>query len=377
MAALKNITMRLANGFHNAMLAGKKTVHSLTDPLHGTDHHWDTAEAEGRAAIENAGLREPDSGVNVGDRWGGRSSYSMPEAERLTAMAARLPLPFRINTSCTMRAEAILSTLRRAGVPPEALGIARSFVPDLSVDGLERAYATGMAMHKDRNPTLSFSERVRADGGSGDTVEFEGARFTLIPDGDLGIVTISSSAGGRALTVYSPSEYSPFCNHVAPTIRVENADGSVETMAIDPTYESGRPLSLREWADRQNYGRAVVLTGGLSDVPGTPFHVHTELMHPEDRARFDSIAAEHQGSYPEVMNDFFGLQREDPHRAALSRDNPYDPYEYSRQLRSTVLEGNQLPGRIDTSGDRAAEVAEFLAPVAAYERWLDRTGGIP
>lgn len=310
-----------------------------------------------------------------------RSVYSTAEAAQLTTHAARLPLPFHINTACGQRAEAILSELRHRGVPADALGIARSFVPDLSADGLERAYATGTVMKKQWHATPSFDQRMRAGVGRVDpatrTVEFEGARFTQTEAGRFKI-TIGPASGGPERSVEAPGEEAAFCNHTAATIRMRTADGQETIGVIDPGYDPTRPLSLPEWAMRQNYPDVVVVSGGLADPPGTPFHVHSELMTETQRARYDAISPDQtSSSYTEDMSRFFNLQPEDSHREELGRNNPDDQYGYSRVLAATILDGNLLPAEIDASGHTAAEISAQLGPVAAYQKWLDSTGGIP
>src|SRR5690606_19720185 len=90
-----------------------------------------------------------------------RSVYSTAEAAQLTTHAARLPLPFHINTACGQRAEAILSELRHRGVPADALGIARSFVPDLSAYGLELDDASGACMKNESLAITSVDQQIR------------------------------------------------------------------------------------------------------------------------------------------------------------------------------------------------------------------------
>ena len=135
--------------------------HHTPDPGAAGGHRGGTG---GGAGDDGTGPLTPD------DAGSGRSpGYGVAEASRLTEHAAQLSLPFQMNTACGARAEAMLSELRRLGVPATSLGIARSFIPDLSATGLERGYATGAVMKKDLHPTLSFSERVQAGIGRVDT----------------------------------------------------------------------------------------------------------------------------------------------------------------------------------------------------------------
>ncbi len=382
---LCRFTHTLASKIHD-------TTQAFVRPLHGLSHEvrqgtrqeenldaqsgrYVTASSAGRdSSADRSGLDDPVSVRNAG------RSYGPVGAGQLTRHAAGLPLPFHVNTACGQRAEAILSELRHLGVPADALGIARSFVPDLSADGLERAYATSAVMKKDWHADPTFAQRMHADIGRVDpaarTVEFEGVHFTEAEGRHHKEVTVRSAQGDMEWRIKAPGGEQPFCNHTAPTIRMRTADGRETIGVIDPTYDPTRPLSLQEWAARQNEPNVVVLTGSLADRPGTPFHLHTELLTDSQRARFDAISQQHDPSAPnEVMSEFFNLQPEDPHRANLGRDDPDDQYGYSRVLASTILDGNLLPAKIDASGDVAAEVAARLGPVRTYEKWLDATGG--
>jgi hypothetical protein len=228
-------------------------------------------------------------------------------------------------------------------------------------------------MKKDLHPTLSFPQRMQAGIGRVDTiartVEFEGARFTETGNR----IKVSPLHGDGEWTLPAPGQEEAFCNHTAPTIRMRTADGQEIWGVIDPTYDPRKPLSLREWHKRQNYPEAVVLTGSLADVPGTPFHVHTELMTASQDTRYGVIVSRTvTPSYHEVMTRFFNLQHEDP---ALHepRENTYSHYSYSRQLASVILNGNLLAEQIDADGGTAAEVITRLEAVTTYQKWLDLT----
>ncbi|WP_416566285.1 hypothetical protein [Nocardia testacea] len=365
----------------------RRTDVDLGDEIRRTCRRMEDID-EFRVSVEVSPDRPTAS--SDGDVWGdlanaGESnesaSYDPADAVRLMRQVAGLPLPFHINTACGLRAEAMLSALRHLGVPADALGIARSFAPDLSADGLEHGYAIGAVMKKDRHATPSFTQRMYTGVGHVDsstsTVNFEGVRFTETHVGQQRVIMLGPEHGGQEWRFQAPGEEQPFCNHTAPTIRMSAIDGQEAIGVIDPTYDSTRPLSLQEWAARQNYPDVVVMTGNLADTPGTPFRIHTELMTDSQRARFEAISRLHGSSYEEVVSEFFNLQSADPYRESRGRENPADQYTYARVLASTIRDGNLLPAKIDASGQTASEVVERLKPVATYQRWLDATGGIP
>ncbi|MEV4128535.1 alpha/beta hydrolase [Nocardia sp. NPDC049707] len=321
--------------------------------------------------------------------------YGPDEVRSLTVHAAQLPLPFDINTACTKKAEAILAELLRIGVDRNALGIARSFVPDLSADGLERAYRTGEVMKKDRQITASFSDRLRAGVGiislEDRVVEFEGARFAGWNIGPVEVIVVSAKTTDEQMaidgrwTLPAPGEYhnpfyDSFGNHVAATIEMLDTDGQLITMVIDPSFEPMRPMTLAEWRDRQNYSDVIVLTNSMTDPAGAPFNLRTELMPNQQRARYEATL-EQYGDLPEneILSVFFNLQTDDPMRSNSAITRPehdrysgyLDQYSYSLHLRSTILSGNNLG--IIMASDSTDYAVEWLAPVRSYQKWLEAT----
>ncbi|MGY4098711.1 WXG100-like domain-containing protein [Nocardia sp. R16R-3T] len=327
--------------------------------------------------------------------------YGPDEVRSLTAFAAQLPLPFDINTACTKKAEAILSEFLRIGVDRNSLGIARSFAPNLSADGLEWAYRTGAVMKKDAHTTASFSDRIRAGIGVVDldkrVVEFDGARFAGMNIGPVELIVVSATPTDEQMATdeslsYSeqwllpaPGEYhnpfyDSFCNHVAATIEMLGADGELTTMVIDPSFEPTRPMTLTEWKDRQNYSEAILFTNSMTDPAWAPFQIRTELMSDHQLGRYEAIR-EQYADLPEneILWLFFNMQPDDPRRNSSPMAWPeydryagyLDQYSYSLHLRSTILTGNSLG--IITAGDSPGYAFKWLAPVWSYQKWLEAT----
>ena len=214
--------------------------------------------AAGRHLTEASATRiDPASSPSI------HAARTSLDVTQLADHAAGMDLPFNVNTACGSRAYGILSEFRRLGVPPEELGIAHSVIPDASAAGLERAYATGQIMYNPARLTPSFSERLRANIGQvitpGETVEFEGARFTLEHYGEHDIVAIGPTGSGRIRRVQAPGRKAEYGNHTA---------AMVGNKVIDPSI-SPNPMSLKEWMEGQNYPDAIVMTGRMSDEAGS------------------------------------------------------------------------------------------------------------
>src|SRR5438034_10065235 len=60
-----------------------------------------------------------------------------------------LPLGHDLVAACRMKTVACVTSLLVNGVPRDSLGIAANLVPDMSAEGMVRAYDSGHVMHKE------------------------------------------------------------------------------------------------------------------------------------------------------------------------------------------------------------------------------------
>lgn len=346
----------------------------------------------------------PDLELNIHYDEMSRPYYSWDVACELTEHVSRLDLPYKIVTACGTKAVAMVAEMQSLGVNPAALTIARSYIPDISAEGIQSAYDKGESMWTPSYATPSFSERLNVDVGMVDaatkSVEFAGMRFSeqrtderssilveRIASEDKGVQE-GSFVGRQRWELLPPGEKVLFCNHTAPAIRTVDANGQVITAIIDSSYQTTEPLSMHGWKEQQNFSKAIILSGSIAEY-GTPLHTHTELMTDEQRHHFTALLEESSVSLPEglesvaellaakpelyrrVMVRFLNLQRGSP----LTQEKSPDYYDYTLHLAKTVLTGKEyiLPQGVEESRDKVREILEKLAPVMMYQNWLEQT----
>ena len=132
------------------------------------------------------------------------------------------------------------------------------------------------------------------------------------------------------------------------------------------------------------------MSGNIANY-GSPLRVHTELMSDEQLSRFRHALGESGAPstslvtlpdlfvtepelYKAVMNRFFNLQAESSDTHARNTGQ----YDYALHLAEVVCTGkeHELPVGIEASRKKVSEILGKLAPVMAYQRWLDQTEGL-
>ena len=332
--------------------------------------------------------------------------YDWSVACELTERASRLELPFKVVAACGSKAVAIVLDLYSEGVDPAALGIARSYIPDLSADGTRQAYISGKAMHSYNLRDFSFQERFAAEIGDVDsaaqTVEFkgvnlserkiEGSNFIIIRDvanrnTEFQEGIFSDLVPQDLWLLPSINEKVMFCNHTAATLQIEDPQGRVVTGIIDPSYSTTEPMTLEAWKERQNFPGATILSGGIANDKGeAPLNIHSELMTAADYDRFSRLlaskdiifdngltAAEALRARPDlyetVMREFFNLQQVD------DQMNEHPNYRYALHLSKTVITGEEysLPLDVNVAKRKVTAIVGRLASLFVYQEWLDLT----
>ncbi len=333
--------------------------------------------------------------------------YGWDTVCELTETISRLDLPYKIVTACGTKAVAMVAEMQSLGVDPAALTIVRSYIPDLSAEGIRQAYESGKSMQTPiYDATPSFLERLETNVGKVDiamqSVEFNGMRFSEVGSGDADAIVVErASSEGEALPqgnfvdgqrweLPPPGESVLFCNHTTAAINTLDEDGNVVVAAIDPSYTTTEPLSISRWKELQNFSEAIILSGNITDY-GVPLQVHTNLMNDEQRSRFEYFLKEnnvssanlvtlsnlfvaHPKLYNAIISNFLNLQTESSDVQVRAADQ----YDYALHLAKVVRTGkeHELPVGIEASRKKVGEILGKLAPVMAYQHWLERTASL-
>lgn len=228
-----------------------------------------------------------------------QSSIDPGWGRELTQMSAELELPHDVPSGCGAKAIAIMSFLRLQYVPRDSIGVAMSYVPDLSPEGTQSAEAEHDAMCFRQSP-YTFDQRLKTGIGTVDTsaktVEWSGVRMaeTEIDSGSYVAVERLAPVGmpesrrddplpdllnNNKWVLSPPGKDIYMGNHTAARLN---------DMIIDPGYEKDRPLSLEEWRECQGFSNAVLLSS-RPEGAAVPFRAHAELMPPEQRCRYDAL----------------------------------------------------------------------------------------
>ncbi|MFQ6396290.1 hypothetical protein ACLMAJ_22800 [Nocardia sp. KC 131] len=385
-AAFRRLASSLAGAFNRFGEHDAAQILQVGGASRGSAHVLPEADRSGELSVRSMDTLPSvnphtanfsDSAIHTADHPIALPPLTMAEASELTAHVSRLRLPFGLNVACGRKADAILYEMRKLGVSEHNIGIARSFIPDLSEAGMRRAVETGATMHKNWRATPVFSERMKMNTGNlvaeDETVEFEGSRFARRSDGS---VIISSPDGENHWPVWDTDRISHFFNHTAATIRISRGSGEVIGV-IDPVYDTTRPLSLKEWARCQNYSEVNILTGRMTDPVGSPFHVHTELMSETRRAEYEALIQTPGSTYSSVMKNFFNLEDLPASQLGSTSVPAFNEYSNAQTQSFTILSGNSLNVLGVESSVGAAPIENQLSSLMSYQKWLSLTGGIP
>ena len=198
-----------------------------------------------------------------------RPYYEWDTVCELTETISRLDLPYRIVTGCGAKAVAMVAEMQSLGVDPAALIMARSYIPDLSAEGIGRAYEYGESMQTPSYPSVSFLERFDTGIGraesSARSVEFSGMRFSQGKSDDTDVIVVERANSGdntspegnfvdeQRWELLPPGERILFCNHTTAAINTLDEGGNVVMAAIDPSYSTTQPLSIGPWREHQNF----------------------------------------------------------------------------------------------------------------------------
>jgi hypothetical protein len=315
------------------------------------------------------------------------------ETSQLVEHLAALPLPYDVVHACGAKAIAMAAEAHHwGGVDLSRLGTARSFIPDLSTDGLITAYKTSATMRTEPGAVPRFAERFGTGIGElyagGESVRF-GDATRITQDGESGRIWVEGADPEERWEFPAPEIGERPYNHTALLL-----DGSE---VIDPSYEKSQALTLAEWLKCQNFPDAIIATGGIVRA-ATPMRIRTELLSENNADAFTATLTEHSASlgngleraalslstnpelYRRVMSQFLHLEEilapEDrAGRPGISPHYDYSfMYEISRSLREAVLEGTGCV--IETPAMLVGIVTKTtrrLAPVYAYQKWLEET----
>jgi hypothetical protein len=338
------------------------------------------------SAVGGGGDRGPG-----GDRGRPADLRRRPEPSDLgtiVAELAALPLADSVNAACGVKAAARIAYMLKRGTPEYRLGVAATFLPDMSAEGIKDAYGSMHVMHRQPRSARSFLDRLRDSGGRRRSeIVHEGARFT--PYEELGVpgVLVGGLASERAVEVDSeqwwiadPTHPAKFANHFSLMVKWG------EPMVVDPSYDKRKTLSMAEWKERQNYPDAVLM---LADLGG-PFRFDLETMSGGQLARLARVLEIHEdSSRPEmaghleslsprrrkdVLSRFFHLPPASrvPELPDANEDSFYE--QYARQMGRYILSDTRPYTNSDGEiGLTLRRAIERVAPLVKYETWLRET----
>ncbi|MEV5963508.1 hypothetical protein AB0L70_17185 [Kribbella sp. NPDC051952] len=280
----------------------------------------------------------------------------------LLGRLVELPLGHELVAACRMKAVACVAGMLVAGESADSLGIAANLVPDMSVEGMERAYASGQVMRREQSAfsRSSFQTRLNHHPGVVDTedaeVVLDGSIRVRAEQGVQGpgvhVQHVDTDNGWWLADTTEPGQQ--FGNHFAAVRFHAPADrGEPVPMVYDPGYDNQDPLTVTEWKARQGYPDSVAAVARLDG----PYRLHLESMSDVQRAR---LAALGTTEHNDLLREFF-------------RFPPEGDRSYASDIRDLIVVEEAMPGVTDDPAAVLRATLRELVPLATYERWLHDT----